>query len=300
MRRTIVKGYFLWYGLRPVITFRELAEMALADKRLRLLPRSYQTDKQRSREVIFDLGTIEAQLLSAARIEDFLAVVQWRASNGTANRFRSLISSIYSFGMRRGLVPSNPVARVPRFREAEGRIRFLDYSEEAALRGSVPLHRIPELDLALQTGLRRAEQYGLKWSDVSLDRGVLIVVGKGAKRRSMPVNNAAREALWELHRASGGSAYVCQGSPRRWFEAAVRFAGIVDFRWHDLRHTFASRLVMDGVDIRTVQQLLGHASLATTQRYAHVSEEHLRAAVAKLDKKSSPQVLLFQHPATDY
>lgn len=276
------------------LTFADLARASLEDKRVRLLPRSYGTDLQRSSEIVRELGAVAASDLSPSRVEDFLRTIQWRASGSTANRFRALISSFYTFGVRRGLVAANPVSRVPGFREPQGRIRFLGYSEEVALRAAIAPRHAPELDVALHTGLRRGEQYGLKWSEVSLDRAVVTVTGKGAKRRTVPINDAAREAFWQLHRASLGSPLVCRGSSRWWFAAAVRRAGLCDLRWHDLRHTFASRLVMSGVDIRTVQQLLGHSSIATTMRYAHVSEGHLRAALEKLASKRSPQVLLFQ------
>ena len=69
---------------------------------------------------------------------------------------------------------------------------------------------------------------------------------------------------------------------RRWFERCVRLAKIRNFRWHDLRHTFASRLVMSGVDIRSVQELLGHRSILMTMRYAHLSPGHQQANVERL------------------
>lgn len=277
-----------------MITFRELAEIALADKRRRVLHSSYKTDCQRTPETVFQFGALAASDLAPARIEDFLKVVQKRASGATANRFRSLISSFYSFGLRSRLVASNPVEAVPRFRESEGRIRFLDVDEEAALRAELAPRRIPELDLALHTGLRKGEQYGLKWADVSLERGTITTVGKGDRLRTVPLNDAAAEAIRQLHVLSRGSELVCPGNPRWWFEAAVRRAGIQDLCWHALRHTFASRMVMAGANLRAVQELLGHARLSTTQRYAHVSDQHLRSAVEKLAEKRGPQLLLFQ------
>jgi len=273
------------------LKFRDLVEAALADKHLRLKPSSWHTDKQRAAEIIFEFGALPAITVSASRIEIFLAKVKTRASGPTANRHRSLLSSIFAFGLRRGLVAENPLATVPRFREHENRSRFLEADEEGALRTAVG-RREPEVALALHTGVRRGEQYSLKWESVSLNAGILTVNGKTGKR-TVPINPEARSAILALHRSSGGSAFVCPGTQRHWFEAAVRRAGLGDFRWHDLRHTFASRLVMQGVDIRTVQELLGHRSIVTTQRYAHVSSEHLRSAVEKLARKPEPQLALF-------
>ena len=78
---------------------------------------------------------------------------------------------------------------------------------------------------------------------------------------------------------------MCGGAPgpRQWFEPAVRKAKIADFHWHDLRHTFASRLTMAGVDLRTVQELMGHKTIAMTVRYAHLAPKHTLAAVERLD-----------------
>lgn len=279
------------YIPRPVESFRQLVEEALADKRLRLLPRSLKTDRQRACEIIFELGEMPLHKVNAARIETFLAKVKVRTSGPTANRHRSLLSSVFSFGMRRGLVAANPVAAVPRFREHENRIRFLDADEESALRTEVGRHE-PELDLALNTGLRRAEQYGLTWIGVNLEREVLTVLGKGDRRRIVPINSNARGAIERLRRDSGGAEFVCPPW-RGWFEDAVKRAQVEDFTWHDLRHTFASRLVMAAVDLSTIQRLLGHRSIVTTMRYAHLSNEHLRSAVGKLAKPPNPQLVLF-------
>jgi site-specific recombinase XerD len=95
--------------------------------------------------------------------------------------------------------------------------------------------------------------------------------------------------LLEFRKRGDGSGQVIRSGkglpltdPRHWFEAAVRAARIRDFSWHCLRHTFASRLVMAGVDIRTVQELLGHKSITMTVRYSHLSPSHTLAAVERL------------------
>ncbi len=105
----------------------------------------------------------------------------------------------------------------------------------------------------------------------------------------IPVNSKAEAALRTLFTRANGLPYVCPGRDgerdrdwERWFERCVQAAGVPDFRWHDLRHTFASRLVMAGVDLRTVQELLGHKSILMTMRYAHLAPAHLRDAIERL------------------
>ena len=155
----------------------------------------------------------------------------------------------------------------------------------AAIKASCPEH-LPELDLALNTGLRLSEQYTIRWQDVSLVRRTLTIRrSKNGTTRHVPLNQAALRSLEVLQTQANCSELVCGGAntSRRWFEPAVKAAGLQNFTWHCLRHTFASRLVMAGVDIRTVQELLGHKTIAMTVRYSHLAPKHTLAAVERLD-----------------
>jgi integrase len=106
--------------------------------------------------------------------------------------------------------------------------------------------------------------------------------------RHVQLNRAALEALEELWKRYRDSEFVCGGArePRRWFEPVLQEAKVSNFSWHCLRHTFASRLVMAGVDLRTVQELVGHKVIAMTVRYAHLAPQHTLAAVERLDVPS--------------
>ena len=148
--------------------------------------------------------------------------------------------------------------------------------------------------LSLQTGLRRGELFTLLWPDVELDGGYLTVRGSNAKSlktRHVPLNDRAREVLLGWKRQSlGDDGLVFPGKEGKPFDnvnsswrRVLDDAGIRKFRWHDLRHDFASKLVMAGVDLNTVRELLGHADLQMTLRYAHLAPEHKAAAVAMLN-----------------
>jgi integrase len=216
-------------------------------------------------------------------------------TGSTVNRYRSLISSIYSFAVHTGRLAVNPIARVKRFKESEGRVRYLKQDEEILLRAvikSICPDREPEIDLALYTGMRRGEQFTLKWADADLANGILTVRGKTGMRHIV-ANSSARAALERMKlnasRLGLTSEYVCPDAApnlrrdtRSWLEEALKKAGVRNFHWHDLRHTFASRLVMSGVDIRTVQELLGHKSILMTMRYSHLSPDHRAAAAEKI------------------
>src|SRR5205807_4441966 len=170
---------------------------------------------------------------------------------------------------------ANPARLVRKKREMNARVRLLDEVEEATLRAKIrALHPKlePEFDLANHTGMRRGKQYRLRWENVSLKMGIITIPrSKHGERRYIPINSAAQVALETLAASTNGSPYVCSGSkaerskdPRRWFQEVAREARMPDFRWHDLRHTFASRLVMAGVDLGTVQELMGHKTITMT------------------------------------
>jgi len=143
----------------------------------------------------------------------------------------------------------------------------------------------PQVRLAINTGLRRGELWNLQWSDIDLKERMLTVHGKGAKScqtRHVPLNPAALEAL-KIHR---GAAVPLPHKPvfgraefKTAWKAVLNDAGITSFRFHDLRHTFASKLVIAGVPLNTVRELMGHASLDMTLVYAHMAPDNLRDAV---------------------
>lgn len=282
-----------------VATFRELAIVALEHKKLHLAPLSYETDVRRLDTLLPLIGSIPVEQLSGEKIDEVFAGMKREGLSGsTINRYRSLVSSIFSYALRVGRVRSNPCSRVHRYRENDSRVRYLRDEEEEKLRKEIQrkyADREAEIDLALYTGMRRGEQFTLKWEDVDLAAGILTVRGKTG-RRYIVVNSGAKKALEGLlaeATARGSkpisSVYVCpetkrdgQRDWRRWLETAAKAAGVRNFRWHDLRHTFASRLVMAGVDLRSVQELLGHKSILMTMKYAHLSPDHRAAAAEKI------------------
>jgi integrase len=214
----------------------------------------------------------------------------------TLNRYRALLSLTYAIANRNGKLQVNPARLVRLRRENNCRVRFLADPEEASLRAKVrELYPEcePEFDLALHTGMRRGEQYRLRWQDVDFRTGIITIpLSKHGEKRHIPMNPIARESLVTLRQGRTGPGYVCTGLEgprsrdwRRWFEECVSAAKIADMHWHDLRHTFASRLVMSGVDLRTVQELMGHKTIAMTVRYSHLARTHLQEAVERLSAR---------------
>lgn len=152
---------------------------------------------------------------------------------------------------------------------------------------------MPIVLLALNTGLRRGELFCLKWGDVDFNNKILTVVGessKSGKTRHIPLNTEAVNTLrkWKcvsFHSELVFTSPVTHGkfdNINKSWKAVLQLANIENFRFHDLRHTFASKLAMKGVDLYTIKELLGHSSVEMTQRYAHLSPNHKSAAVSLL------------------
>lgn len=163
------------------------------------------------------------------------------------------------------------------------KIGFADYLKPAVL-------------LSLNTGMRQGELLKLNWQHADLDRAILTVIdasAKSGKQRHIPLNEEALTTLriWRKQSDEGIVFASATGGVRTDVKTAwqrlLKDAKISNFRWHDLRHHFASRLVMAGVDLNTVRELLGHADLKMTLRYAHLAPEHLSAAVAKLNRSQT-------------
>lgn len=288
----VLEGKKLPEHLRAkAVSFRELASDALEYSRAHKL--SHADDAQRMEKMLETFGAKSAEALTPQDIERWLsAQSKWKPA--TCNRYRALLSLTYRLGIANKKVSSNPARLVKSRRENNARTRYLLPAEEAKLRTILSeqhAHRLPELDLALHTGMRRGEQYGLTWNDVNLDANLLTIPrSKHGEKRHVFLNDAAVTALRALWKFSSGegrvfaNAYQSEATKgaREWFEQSVRDAGLQNFRWHDLRHTFASRLVMAGVDIRTVQELMGHKTITVTLRYAHLAPQHQLAAVQRL------------------
>jgi site-specific recombinase XerD len=208
----------------------------------------------------------------------------------------------YRKGIENGKVKSNPARLVKRRTENNTKVRYLLPEEESRLRTLVLEHcprHLPELEVSLHTGMRLAEQYHLQWSWIDFRTRVLTVPrSKHGELRHILLNDNAVDALHAARAQAGGSPSVFLNrygerlcGPRVWFDDVISAAGIPNYTWHTNRHTFASRLVMAGVDLRTVQELLGHKSITTTLRYAHLAPTHQLAAVQRLCAAPAAQVI---------
>jgi integrase len=153
-------------------------------------------------------------------------------------------------------------------------------------------HLHPMVLLSLNTGLRQGEVFSLRWLNVNLERAMLTIEGlyaKSNKTLHLPLNQEAWHVLQKWREQTASLDYVFpnkDGQPfdnvKKSWANLLNAAAIKDFRWHDMRHHFASKLVMAGVDLNTVRELLGHSDIKMTLRYAYLAPEHKAKAVARL------------------
>ncbi|MFH1618594.1 MAG: site-specific integrase [bacterium] len=219
-------------------------------------------------------------------------------SGAKVNRELAILKTAFNKGTEWGLVLDNPVRRVKFFSEKNrGRTRYLTQDEKKRLLDVCPpfIRRI--VLTALKTGMRQAEILNLKWTEVDLNANrITLRKTKSGKIRHIPIHPDVLKIFRELPRA-GEYVFFDKTESRSWhgrrrgdFEAALEEAGIRDFRFHDLRHSFASELVMKGVDIKTVSELLGHSTTRMTERYSHLSPSHKSLAINTLPVESDAPV----------
>ncbi|MET0515181.1 MAG: site-specific integrase [Nitrospiraceae bacterium] len=209
----------------------------------------------------------------------------------------------------------NPFERVTLPKVRPSRTRFLSSPEEMALCAKIGAHYAPWVRLAILTGLRKSEQFGLRWADVDLELGILtLMTTKNGGVQYVHLNDEAKRILRGLVAVAEAQAIANRMNRSPWvfpsenpethldvhnfygriFLPAVRQANLEDVTWHTLRHTFASRLAMNGASESTIAALLRHSGTSLVSRYAHLSPSHLKTAVEGVaafgrEKDSRPQ-----------
>jgi integrase len=212
----------------------------------------------------------------------------------TVNRLLATLSHMFTKAVDWEMVELDVLKRIRKVKllpENNRRLRYLNSHEIQALISHCTSNTKAIVITALNTGCRKGEILSLKWDNVDLKHGfILLDSTKNGERREIPINETLRDTLQGLARRVD-IPYVfydnATGKPyqdvKKSFNTACRKAGIKDFKFHDLRHTFASHLVMAGVDITTVKELLGHKTLTMTLRYAHLAPSHKVKAVQILE-----------------
>jgi integrase len=281
---------------RAMVSFGEIADDAISYIKVRYARPADDVARMEVLKVWFAGQAAEA--ITPDEIETRLEAAgeenNWTPS--TVNHHHTLLSLTYRLAIRNRKVKESPLRGIRRRAENNSRVRFLTPDEEKKLRAVLRLksewaeHEC-ELDLALHTGLRRTDMYQrLVWENVNLVLRIATVPrSKNDAPVHVPLNDDAMRALRVFQSRADGTGRVVRNAAGKtlnvnahWFPHAVRATGIKDFRWHDLRHTFASRLRQSGTSLGNIAELLGHKTLAMSRRYAHLSIVNLHDAVSRI------------------
>jgi integrase/recombinase XerD len=278
-------------------------EKGLADNSLQ----AYRGDLKLFLKILDKLGK---SLLTLER-NDLLAVLAELKDEGRSDssisRFMSSVRGFYKFALTDGLLKHDPTAHLegrkswqtlPRFlsqEEVDALLNQPDVSDDRGLRDRAML------EVLYATGLRVSELTGLKLNDIDLDTGVVTCFGKGSKQRRVPMGRAAIDFLRRylgirrklLNDKHSDALFVERGGgpmTRQKFWKLIkeygRLAKVGDVTPHMLRHSFATALLANGADLRSVQMMLGHSDISTTQIYTHVTAEHLKTAYKQFHPRS--------------
>jgi len=300
----IAKGEYLGVYEEKKIIFSEYAKEYLEYSKANKSPASYLRDTvSLNPNLIPHFKDMYLFEITPPKIERYKAARLEKVEPATVNREIGCLRHMFNKAIEWGYVQHNPVRGVKKLKEPPGRIRYLEAKEIGKLMEA--LDKLPKgsgrylkpiVSMALHTGMRKKKILGLRWRDVDLEnRKITILRSKNNESQIIPINNTLYAILKALPKRPD-TEYVFSngngkpfGNVRRSFDKALEKAGIKDFVFHDLRHTFASHLVMSGCNLRTVQQLMGHKDITMTVRYSHLSRAHLEEAVQRLDTQWTPK-----------
>jgi len=274
------------------IGFRDFAKIYLEDYMM-TVRRNFRPDVYRLHKLCDHFKDVDLRVVTPLMIERFRKskLIEGRTKL-TCNRYLQLLKRMFNVAIEEGYAEENPVAKVKLYSEKDTqKERILTEAEEGRLMENCSGYLKSIITVALNTGMRRSEILNLKWSQVDLKaRRIRVEKTKSGRVRFIPINDVLFRELDRLRIVNGQNTFVFfnpkTGKPfidmKTGYKGACRRAGISNLRFHDLRHTFASRLVEKGADVETVRDLLGHHSITVTQRYTHSSDDRKKAAVELL------------------
>jgi len=223
-----------------------------------------------------------------------------KRSNSTVNRYMTALGNVFTVAMNEWeWLEENPMRKISKLPEPRGRVRFLDDAERERLLEACKASASPYLHtlvvLALSTGARQGELLNLRWCDVDWQRRVITLHDtKNKERRLLPLAHYALQLMEEHNKVRNIASDLVFPSPsnpiRPWnsrpsWLSALQKANIENFRFHDLRHSCASYLAMNGASLAEIAEVLGHKTLAMVRRYAHLSEAHTAKVVQSMNER---------------
>lgn len=300
LQQEVVKTFDKAYGIEKPreekIGFRDFAKV-YHDDYMMTVRRNFKPDVYRLQVLCGYFKNVNLRTLTQHDFERFRASrIKKGNSKSTVNRYLQLMGKMFNLAIEEGYLEENPARKVKPFSEKDTlKERILTEKEEEKLMENCSDTLKPIIAVALNTGMRRAEILGLKWENVDFQaKRIRVEKTKNGRVRFIPINDDLFKQILNLKSENGQSAFVFFNPATKKpfldmktpFKRACRISGIEGLRFHDLRHTFATRLAEKGIIMRDIRDLLGHFSVTVTERYAHSNDEQMRKAVDVLNKKS--------------
>lgn len=296
----IVENKYLDIRKEPdPIKFHEFAKEFLEWTRVnhKISSRTRELSNMRSLEASFQNKNLHE--ITTWEIEKWKQRRKGEVKPASVNREMATFKSMLSKAVEWGKLKESPARKVKPLKGVTKRLRYLMPSELQTLISNCSDHLRPIVTVLAHTGMRKGETLSLRWDQVDFEKGIITLTDtKNGECRHVPMDETVKTTLRDMKRKG---EYVFPGlkpgRPLVWvelsFHNALEKSGIEDFKIHDLRHTFASNLVMAGVDLMTVKELLGHKTMDMTLRYAHLAPAHKMRAVNILDRvmTEAPKVI---------
>jgi|TARA_B100000959_G_scaffold65628_1_gene69741 integrase len=279
-------------------SFKELAENYTELIRNQ---KSFNSKKYFIKNLVNEFGNMPIRRMTTMVVEQYHSRFLTNGkSPATADRHLAALKHMFTKAVEWLMIEEEILKRIRKvklFCVNNERLRYLSKEESESLISNCTSHLKPIVIAALNTGMRKGEILCLQWDrNIDLKHGfILLDKTKSGKRREIPINQTFRETLQKQVRHIHSPYVFFNKDGKRYkevvksFKSALRRSGIKDFKFHDLRHTFASQLAMAGVDLPTLKELLGHKTLAMTLRYAHLAPSHKQKAVELLDNAVQPK-----------
>lgn len=258
--------------------------------------KTFQTDRVSLRSFCRQVGEIDLAAITFSDVESFKLERMHQIKPTSVNVALRHLKAAFSYAVRKGYIKENPASKVTLCRASGKNLpRFLTDEEVQCLRGAAKedIRLLRMINLMLWTGMRRKEVTSLQWSDVDLGRGFITVQNKAGfqtksgKARIIPINDELKKMLKAMSASKPSPDYPVCELGYWWFgtcfKLLVQKAGLHNgITLHSLRHTFASHLVMQGVDLVSIKEILGHHDISVTMIYSHLTPDHLSQTVNRL------------------
>jgi integrase len=279
-------------------TLAELIERYIKDI-LPTKPKSMNAQGRQLRWWKKEIGYLSLSDITAPLLSEVRDRLHQGRQPATVVRYMAALSHAFTVAVNEWeWLEDNPMRKVRKPKEPRGRVRFLSDDERvkllAACKASNCKQLYPVVVLALSTGMRQMEIMGIRWKDIDLNRGYIILhETKNGERRSVPLVGHAKDIITELSKVRqlntslvffSGAKPTAPVFIRTPWGKALKEADIQDFKFHDLRHTAASYLAMNGASLAEISDILGHKTLQMVKRYAHLSEQHTSKVLESMNK----------------